>query len=202
MLKLYHSKGTRGFRVIWLCEELGIEYEVETVDFSKEYRFSPEWLKINPLGKVPSLEDGSLLMSESCAMMQYILDRYGNGHLQPEAGTIEHAYFLQWLWFSEATFSRPVGEIVNHRREFPDENEIPEIVEEMQSRIFKCVVALDRALEGKSFILGTDFTAADISLGYTLSIAENRIPEPFPKRVANYWDSISSRKGFLVAKET
>ena len=138
MLKLYHSKGTRGFRVIWLCEELGIEYEVETVDFSKEYRFSPEWLKINPLGKVPSLEDGPLLMSESCAMMQYILDRYGNGHLQPEAGTIEHAYFLQWLWFSEATFSRPVGEIVNHRREFPGENEIPEIVEEMQSRIFKC----------------------------------------------------------------
>ena len=89
MLKLYHSKGTRGFRVIWLCEELGIEYEVETVDFSKEYRFSPEWLKINPLGKVPSLEDGPLLMSESCAIMQYILDRYGNGHLQPEAGTIE-----------------------------------------------------------------------------------------------------------------
>ena len=79
MLKLYHSKGTRGFRVIWLCEELGIEYEVETVDFSKEYRLSPEWLKINPLGKVPSLKDGPLLMSESCAMMQYILDRYGMG---------------------------------------------------------------------------------------------------------------------------
>ena len=134
-------------------------------------------------------------------MMQYILDRYGNGHLQPKAGTVEHAYFLQWLWFSEATFSRPVGEIVNHRREFPGENEIPEVVGEMQARISKCIIALDMALEGKPFILGADFTAADISLGYTLSIAQNRIPEPFPKKVANYWNSISSRKGFLIAKE-
>ena len=77
MIKLYHSSGTRGFRVIWLCEELGVDYDVQKVDFSKEYRLSSEWLQINPLGKVPSLEDGELLMSESC--------------------TIEHAYFLQWL---------------------------------------------------------------------------------------------------------
>lgn len=201
MIKLYHSKGTRGFRVIWLCEELGIEYEVEKVDFSKEYRFSSEWLKINPLGKVPSLEDGQLLMSESCAMMQYILDRYGNGRLQPISGTVEHAEFLQWLWFSEATFARPVGEIVNHLREFPGEEKNLKGIEEMQSRISKCVAALDVALEGKSFILGSDFTAADISLGYTLLAAQNRIPEAFPKRVANYWEAISSRAGFLVAKE-
>ena len=135
MIKLYHSKGTRGFRVIWLCEELGIEYEVEKVDFSREYRFSSEWLKINPLGKVPSLEDGQLLMSESCAMMQYILDRYGNGRLQPISGTVEHADFLQWLWFSEATFTRPVGEIVNHLREFPGEEKNLKVIEEMRSMI-------------------------------------------------------------------
>ena len=201
MIKLYHSSGTRGFRVIWLCEELGVDYDVQKVDFSKEYRLSSEWLQINPLGKVPSLEDGELLMSESCAMMQYILDRYGNGRLQPLAGTIEHAYFLQWLWFSEATFSRPVGEIVNHRREFPGELGIPDVVKEMQSRIFKCILALDKALEEKSFILGKEFSAADISLGYTLLIAQDRIGESLPQRVFDYWDSISSRKAFKIAKE-
>jgi glutathione S-transferase len=201
MIKLYHSSGTRGFRVIWLCEELGVDYDVQKVDFSKEYRLSSEWLQINPLGKVPSLEDGELLMSESCAMMQYILDRYGNGRLQPLAGTIEHAYFLQWLWFSEATFSRPVGEIVNHRREFPGELGIPDVVKEMQSRIFKCILALDRALEEKPFILGKEFSAADISLGYTLLIAQDRIGESLPQRVFDYWDSISSRKAFKIAKE-
>jgi glutathione S-transferase len=201
MIKLYHSSGTRGFRVIWLCEELGVDYDVQKVDFSKEYRLSSEWLQINPLGKVPSLEDGELLMSESCAMMQYILDRYGNGRLQPLAGTIEHAYFLQWLWFSEATFSRPVGEIVNHRREFPGELGIPDVVKEMQSRIFKCILALDKALEEKPFILGKEFSAADISLGYTLLIAQDRIGESLPQRVFDYWDSISSRKAFKIAKK-
>jgi glutathione S-transferase len=201
MIKLYHSSGTRGFRVIWLCEELGVDYDVQKVDFSKEYRLSSEWLQINPLGKVPSLEDGELLMSESCAMMQYILDRYGNGRLQPLAGTIEHAYFLQWLWFSEATFSRPVGEIVNHRREFPGELGIPDVVKEMQSRIFKCILALDKALEEKPFILGKEFSAADISLGYTLLIAQDRIGKSLPQRVFDYWDSISSRKAFKIAKE-
>ena len=150
---------------------------------------------------MPSLEDGELLMSESCAMMQYILDRYGNGRLQPLAGTIEHAYFLQWLWFSEATFSRPVGEIVNHRREFPGELGIPDVVKEMQSRIFKCILALDKALEEKPFILGKEFSAADISLGYTLLIAQDRIGESLPQRVFDYWYSISSRKAFKIAKE-
>ena len=201
MIKLYHSSGTRGFRVIWLCEELGVDYDVQKVDFSKEYRLSSEWLQINPLGKVPSLEDGELLMSESCAMMQYILDRYGSGRLQPPAGTIEHAYFLQWLWFSEATFARPVGEIVNHCREFPGEQEIPDIVKEMQSRVFKSILALDKALEEKPFILGAEFTAADISLGYTLLIAQSRIEESLPRRVFEYWESISSRKAFKIAKE-
>ena len=134
-------------------------------------------------------------------MMQYILDRYGNGLLQPLAGTIEHANFLQWLWFSEATFSRPVGEIVNHRREFPGELGITDVVKEMQSRIFKCILVLDKALEEKPFILGKEFSAADISLGYTLLIAQDRIEESLPQRELDYWDSISSRKAFKIAKE-
>ena len=200
MIKIYHAKGTRGLRVMWLCEELNIDYEIQNVDFSKEFRFSEQWLKINPLGKLPSLRDGDILLFESCAMMQYILEKYGKGKLQPLAGTPKYAYFLQWLWFSEATFARPIGEIVNHRREFPDEQEIPEVVQEMQSRIYKCLDALNEALEGKDFILGKDFTAADISLGYSLLIAQNRIDKEFPEKVDKYWGNISSRRAFITAR--
>ena len=200
MIKIYHTKGTRGLRVIWLCEELKIEYQIQKVDFSKEFRFSKEWLKINPLGKLPSMQDGDVLLFESCAMMQYILDKYGKGKLQPLAGTPNYAYFLQWLWFSEATFARPIGEIVNHRREFPDEQEIPQVVQEMQSRIYKCLDALNEALQGKEFILGKHFTAADISLGYSLLIAQNRIDKEFPERVVRYWGNISSRRAFISAR--
>ncbi len=200
MIKLYHAKGTRGLRVMWLCEELNIDYEIQNVDFSKEFRFSEQWLKINPLGKLPSLRDGDILLFESCAMIQYILDKYGRGKLQPSPSTTSYAYFLQWLWFSEATFARPIGEIVNHRREFPDEQEIPEVVQEMQSRIYKCLDALNEALEGKDFILGKDFTAADISLGYSLLIAQNRIDKEFPEKVDKYWGNISSRRAFITAR--
>tara|TARA_Y100001968_G_scaffold130848_1_gene119405 strand:+ start:1451 stop:2074 length:624 start_codon:yes stop_codon:yes gene_type:complete len=200
MIKIYHAKGTRGLRVMWLCEELNIDYEIQNVDFSKEFRFSEQWLKINPLGKLPSLRDGDILLFESCAMIQYILDKYGGGKLQPSPSTTSYAYFLQWLWFSEATFARPIGEIVNHRREFPDEQEIPEVVQEMQSRIYKCLDALNEALEGKEFILGKDFTAADISLGYSLLIAQNRIDKEFPEKVDKYWGNISSRRAFITAR--
>ena len=200
MIKIYHAKGTRGLRVMWLCEELNIDYEIQNVDFSKEFRFSEQWLKINPLGKLPSLRDGDILLFESCAMIQYILDKYGGGKLQPSPSTTSYAYFLQWLWFSEATFARPIGEIVNHRREFPDEQEIPEVVQEMQSRIYKCLDALNEALEGKDFILGKDFTAADISLGYSLFIAQNRIDKEFPEKVDKYWGNISSRRAFITAR--
>tara|TARA_B100001121_G_C18564238_1_gene561856 strand:+ start:215 stop:838 length:624 start_codon:yes stop_codon:yes gene_type:complete len=200
MIKIYHAKGTRGLRVMWLCEELNIDYEIQNVDFSKEFRFSEQWLKINPLGKLPSLRDGDILLFESCAMIQYILDKYGGGKLQPSPSTTSYAYFLQWLWFSEATFARPIGEIVNHRREFPDEQEIPEVVQEMQSRIYKCLDALNEALEGKEFILGKDFTAADISLGYSLFIAQNRIDKEFPEKVDKYWGNISSRRAFITAR--
>lgn len=74
-------------RPIWALEELGVPYTVVPVNFSAEYRQTPEWRKMNPVGKVPAMTDGDLTMFESVAMMQYILDRYGAGRLQPTAGT-------------------------------------------------------------------------------------------------------------------
>jgi len=199
VITVYHSPGTRGIRAIWLCEELDIEYEVEKIDFSKEYRMSEDWLNINPLGKVPSLRDGSLLMFESCAMMQYLLDRYGKGQLQPLPGSLDHALFLQWLWFSEATFARPIGEIVNHRREFPGDLEYPDVVEEMKSRTIKCTLAVDNALQDRDFILGNEFSAADISLGYTIRAAKRVLGVKLADRVESYFDTLSRRVGFKVA---
>ena len=121
MLKIFHSPGTRGFRVIWVCEELSVPYEIEPVNFAAEYRATPEWRAMNPVGKVPVMTDGDMTMFESCAMMQYVLDRYADGRLQPSKDDATYAHYLQWCWFAESTFARPLGEIVNHRREFKPE---------------------------------------------------------------------------------
>ena len=91
MIRIYHVPLTRSLRVIWLCEELGLSYEAIPVDFSADYRMSEEWLRMNPVGKVPVLTDGDLTLFESGAMVQYLLDRYGKGALQPVHGTPEHA---------------------------------------------------------------------------------------------------------------
>ena len=157
---------------------------------------SPEWLAKNPLGKVPVLEDGELSMFESGAMVQYILDRYGNGRFQPTPGTPEHAFYMQWSWFGEATFARPLGEIVNHRRNF--DPEIPEVVEEMTNRALLCIKAVSDAVEGKEFLLG-EFTAADIMVGYCLMLCNRLIPKHSYDAANQYWARLSRMDGAVKA---
>ena len=196
MLKLFHVPGTRSTRIIWLCEELGVPLDIETVSFSPEFRMSTEWLTKNPVGKVPVLEDGELSMFESGAMVQYILDRYGNGRLQPVAGTPEHALYMQWSWFGEATFARPLGEIVNHRRNF--DPEIPSVVEEMKSRALLCVKAVNNAVEGREFLLD-GFTAADIMVGYCLMLCDRLIPNYSYEATNQYWTRLCQMNGAVKA---
>ena len=81
MLKIHHVPLTRSFRVVWLCEELDLPYEAIPTDFSQAYRASAEWRALNPVGKVPVLLDDELVMFESGAMVQHILNRYAQGQL-------------------------------------------------------------------------------------------------------------------------
>ena len=138
---------------------------------------------MNPVGKVPVMTAGDLTMFESGAMVQHVLDRHGRGRLEPARGTRDHALYLQWSWFSEATFTRPLGEIVNHRREFGD-RAIGRVVEEMKARARLCAEALDREMHGKDYLIG-DFTAADIMMGYALRSYQRLLPhESLPANAA------------------
>ena len=198
MLRIHHVPATRGFRVIWLCEELDIPCEIVRVDFSRRYRASAEWRAMNPVGKVPVMTDGDLVMFESGAMVQHVLDRHGGGRLEPVRGTGAHALYLQWSWFAEATFMRPLGEIVNHRREFGD-RAIPEVVEEMEARARLCLDAADRAVQGKDYLLD-DFTAADIMMGYALRSYLRLLPDDsLPPAADAYWNRLTGRDAYRAA---
>jgi glutathione S-transferase len=170
VLNIYHVPGTRAIRVVWLCEELELSYERVPVDFSPEYRASAEWRRLNPVGKVPAMTDGDLVLFESGAMVECILDRYGEGRLRPASGSAAHAHYLQWSWFAEATFARPLGEIVNHRRVFGDESN-ERVLEEMRERARICIQAIDDALHGQDYLVEGEFTAADIMMGYSIFLA-------------------------------
>ena len=198
MLRIHHVPATRGFRAIWLCEELELPCEIVPVDFSRKYRASAEWRAMNPVGKVPVMTDGDLTVFESGAMVQHVLDRHGGGRLEPARGTREYALYMQWSWFAEATFTRPLGEIVNHRRVFGD-RAIPEVVEEMEDRARLCVDALDREMSGKDYLVG-GFTAADIMMGYTLRSYRRLLPDDsLPANAGAYWDRLSARDAYKAA---
>ena len=198
MLRIHHVPATRGFRVIWLCEELGVPYEIVRVDFSRRYRASAEWRAMNPVGKVPVMTAGDMTMFESGAMVQHVLDRHGAGRLEPARGTREHALYLQWSWFAEATFTRPLGEIVNHRREFGD-RAIPEVLDEMKARARLCLDALDGEMRGKEYLVG-EFTAADIMMGYALRSCRRLLPdESLPADAGAYWERLAARDAYRAA---
>ena len=197
MLQIYHVTGTRGMRAIWLCEELGLDYEVTKIDFSAEYRATPEWRKLNPVGKVPVMIDNHMTMFESGAMVQYLLDKYGAGQLVPALDNPSYGHYLQWFWFAEATLARPMGEVVNHRREFKPE--LPEVVAEMENRAAVCLLAVADHLRGRSYLVNEQFTAADIMMGYSIVLAHALIPDQVPAHLAPYWQQISARPAFIKA---
>jgi glutathione S-transferase len=106
MIKLYHAQFTRSIRILWLLEELGIPYKLATVAF-KPPRHSFE--QDTPTGKFPAIEDDGLVLSESGAILEYLIEKYGKGRLAPAVGSPDRGPYLQWVHFAEATAFPPIS---------------------------------------------------------------------------------------------
>lgn len=202
MLEIYHAPGTRSIRVIWLCEELALPYRIRLVDFSPAYRASPEWRALNPVGKVPVMRDGEFVMFESGAMVQYLLERYGEGRLRPPPGTRDSAMYQQWSWFAEATFARPLGDIAQHTVVKPLAERIAAVVDDGRMRALLCMDALEAAVPDGRYVVNGVFTAADIMMGYTLILARRfnvLTPANYPN-VNAYMSRLEEHPGFRTAQ--
>lgn len=113
-------------------------------------------------------------------------------------GTLTNALYLQWSWFAEATFARPLGEIVNHRRVFEEVDQNPMAIQEMMHRSCVCLEAVNQAMAGKEYLLG-EMSAADIMMGYSLFLAERFLPRKMPDHAANYWARLKARPACQIA---
>lgn len=203
MLKIYHVPGTRSVRPIWLAYELDLDFEIVPIDFSSAYRDSLEWRSISPAGKVPALTDGDIAMFESGAMVEIILDRYGEGRLRPEKGTAESAEYLQWSWFAEATLSRPLGfmramKLVNAIKQ--GKEEVDAIAADGEKKARSSLEAVERRLADRDYLLASGFTAADIMTGYSLDLLSHlyALEESYPKTAA-YLSRLKSRNTCIKA---
>jgi glutathione S-transferase len=168
MIRLYHSPRTRSVRVRWLLEELGLPYALEWIDFVPPA--TGFFGQKTPTGKLPTLVDGDVVMCESGAIVEYLLERYGEGRLEPPPGSPERARFLQWLHFAESTAFPPVGIIVWLTR-YRGEQVPASLLEDARTRARDGFDFLEAELGDRPYVCGDDFSAADVMLGFTLAAA-------------------------------
>jgi glutathione S-transferase len=200
MITLYHAQMTRSLRILWLLEELGLDYRLEKLDFLGGDLQRPAYLSKNPLGKVPTIEDGDVRMFESGAITEYLVEKYGNGRLAPPPGTPQRAQYLQWLHWSEATAMPAMADFFQHTMLRPEGQRIPQVAEEAKQRIARWLAMLNDHLAGKQYLLGDEFSAADVMMGYTVQGAKfgGMVDDRFP-HVAAYAARLEARPAFRKA---
>jgi glutathione S-transferase len=169
VLKLYFAPRTRSVRVLWLLEELGLPYQLERVDFlPPAQRF---FAQRTPTGKLPTLEDGDVVLCESGAIVEYVLERYGEGRLAPAPGSPARAKFLQWVHFAESTAFPPLGIVVWLTLYRDDAASHAKLIEDARGRAATGLEFVERELGGSDYLLGREFSAADIMMGFSLVAA-------------------------------
>lgn len=170
-MKLYHSPMSRSTRPRWLLEEIGAPYELVRLDLSKGDHKKPEYLKIHPHGVVPALVDGDAVILESGAICAYIADKFPEKRLAPPVGTPARGLYYQWLFYCMATLEPPVLKIFMNTRMLPEAERSAKAVEEGQKQLDAVARVLGQTLTGRSYLLGEQFTAADVMNGSTLAWA-------------------------------
>src|ERR1700709_1068705 len=189
MITLYHCNAARSFRPLWMLEDLGLAYDLKMLPFPPRV-FAKDYLAVNPLGTIPYLIDGDTRMSESSGICHYLGTRYGP--TPPGVGGVSHspaprpgpppgvvgvddpAYgaFLNWMYFSDATLTFPQTLVLRYTELEPEERRNPQVATDYAKWFFGRLRAVEAA-SGKADALCADrFTAADISVGYALRLAE------------------------------
>ena len=200
-MKLHHVPGSRSCRVIWLLEELGgLDYEVVTYRLGDPRLRSPEYLALNPSGRVPTFEDGGIAFHESGAIVQYLLERHGKGRLEPAPDSAARGPYLQWLHWSEASLMPPLGQINAHKFVLREADRIPQALALARRQFSKALGQLDQALERADHLVENRFTAADLMAGYGIALAGmvGELPEK-PRAIHAWFARLAERPAFKRA---
>lgn len=169
-MKIYHAPNTRAVRVVWLFEELGLPYELESFKLGDPSMRAPDYLKVHPMGRVPALDDGAVTIFESGAIVQYVLAKHGAGRLVPDVDSPEFAAYLQWLHYAEGMIMPPVNTIVVETILLPEERRNQTNVDRATKLLTRMLGAVESGLEGREFLAGA-FSGADIMTGHACIVA-------------------------------
>lgn len=197
MIVVHHLETSRSTRVLWLLEELGLEYEMHR--HARINGRAPENLKhIHPLGKAPFIVDGDLVLAESSAILRYINARYGGGRLSPMAGTAEGAMHDQWLDLAEGSASFPLllpllGQMMGG---------LPDPMAQFAAARAKDLLAYIAEGVGEGpYLMGEQLTLADIQMVYTLEMANMAGALDGYPALQSYRDRLHREPGLIKAIE-
>lgn len=171
MLKLHFAPNSRAVRTLWLLEELGLPYELNRMDFHPKDLKSDAHRARHPLGRIPVLEDGDVMIFESGAIAEYIIERHTDGALKPSPDAPNYPDYLQWFHYCEGMVMPPINTIVVQTILLPPERRDETALGQAQRLLAKAVQPVEDAMFGKDYLAG-DFSAADTMLGHSIMMAE------------------------------
>ena len=169
-MKIYHAPNTRSVRILWLFEELGLSYELEHYKLGDPEMRTPEYRKIHPLGRVPVLEDGAVKIFESGAIIQYVLEKYGQGKFIPTPDAPNFARYLQWFHYAEGMIMPQVNIIVVESILLPEERRNKVNLDRATKLVTRMLTVVDEGLEGEEYLAG-EFSGADMMTGHACIVS-------------------------------
>ncbi|MEQ1865428.1 MAG: glutathione S-transferase family protein [Micropepsaceae bacterium] len=202
-LRLYHCKGSRSLRPLWMLEELGLDYDLTVLPFPPRV-LQKDYLAINPLGTIPCFFDGDMRMTESPAITHYLAEKYGAAQGKPglhvHSDEPDYGRYLNWLYFSDATLTFPQTIVLRYTQLEPPERRLPQAVEDYRRWFYGRLRAVDAALKDGDYLAANRFTGADIAIGFALHLATLiGIDQEFPPAVRAYLDRLRARDTFKRA---
>ncbi|MGI9326952.1 MAG: glutathione S-transferase family protein [Pseudomonadales bacterium] len=196
MLTLHHAPNSRAGRIVWLLEELGLEYKLNRMDFHPKDLKSDEHRARHPLGRVPVLDDDDVSIYESGAIVEYLIARHSDGSLKPDVTSPLFPEYLQWFHYCEGMVMPPVNTVVVQTILLPEDRRNPEVLGQAQRLISKAVAPINAALAGRDYLIG-DFSGADVMLGHACYMSRRLgcVGEELTHLNA-YLDRIEAREAF------
>ena len=203
MLTVHHLRRSQSERIVWLCEELCLDYELKCYDRNKTDMLAPpEYKALHPMGIAPVINDGSLVLGESGAIVEYILAKYGSGGLTRGPADPEFAHYLYWLHFANGTLQPIMGRIMTlHRLGVPTEQPLAVA---MRARFALVLSQVEARCAQAPFLAGAELSAADIMSVFSLTTMRSFCPldlAPYPQIRAYLQQRIGTRDGYRRAMQ-
>lgn len=199
MIKLHHLNKSRSKRIIWLLEELDIDYEIIAYQRNSETFLAPDELKqIHPLGKAPVIEDNGQVIAESGAITDYLITQYGKGKFAPNRDSKEYVEYQQWLHFAESSAILPLLLKMFVQKDGAKTQFLESYAD---SEAAKILAYFNSQLEGKRYLINDTLTGADFMMSFIVEIVKNAGQLSNFKNLVEYESQLQSHEKWHTANE-